>query len=141
MLIFVFMKKNTDSDQLTAHLQKLPLTLQPAIDYLRKIILSVDSEISEHIKWNSPAFYYSGAMKDFDPKTYKRDLIVLNLRNEKIMCVLPTGMNIKNNIEIFEGAYADGRRIINFKDLADIKSKEEKLIALIKEWLECLEKL
>ena len=95
--------KLTGSEQVTEHISKLPQTIQPAVEYLRQVILSIDTEIGEHIKWNSPAFYFSGEMKPFDPKEYKRDILVMNLRNEKIMCVLPTGMKIEKNTEILEG--------------------------------------
>jgi hypothetical protein len=131
--------KLTESEQVTEHISKLPQTIQPAIEYLRQVILSIDKEIAEHIKWNSPAFYFSGEMKMFDPKEYKRDILVMNLRNEKIMCVLPTGMKIVNNTEILEGKYTDGRRMINFKNLDDIKAKEQKLRNSITEWLELIE--
>lgn len=134
------MVKLTDSELVTEHISKLPENVKPAIEYLRKVMLSINCEISEHIKWNSPAFYYSGKIKAFNAKEYKRDILVLNLRNNKIMCVLPTGMNIINNTEILEGDYTDGRRIIHFKDLDDIKVKEQKLINAITEWLELIEK-
>lgn len=133
-------KKISDSEQVTQHIKGLPENIQKTIEYLRKFILSVDKEIAEHIKWNSPAFYFSGEMKDFDPKEYKRDILVMNLRKDKILCVLPTGMNIKKNIEILEGKYTDGRRIINFNDLTDIKEKEEKLKFTIREWLDLIER-
>ena len=109
-------------------------------DYLRQLMLSIDIEIAEHIKWNSPAFYYSGQMRTSNPKAYKQDILVMNLRNAKIMCVLPTGMKIKVNTEILEGSYTDGRRIINFINIDDIKQKETKLRAAIKEWLTLIEK-
>lgn len=127
--------KLTGSEQVTEHISKLPQTIQPAVEYLRQVILSIDTEIGEHIKWNSPAFYFSGEMKPFDPKEYKRDILVMNLRNEKIMCVLPTGMKIEKNTEILEGKYTDGRRMINFKNLDDIKAKEKQLKDAITEWL------
>lgn len=132
--------KLTGSEQVTEHIGKLPQTIQPATEYLRQVILSIDKEIAEHIKWNSPAFYFSGEMKQFDPKEYKRDILVMNLRNDKIMCVLPTGMRIVKNTEILEGKYTDGRRMINFKDLANIKAKEQQLRNAITEWLELIEK-
>jgi len=132
--------KLTNSEQVKEHIGKLPETIRPAIEYLRQVILSIDTEIAEHIKWNSPAFYFSGKMKPFDPKEYKRDILVMNLRNDQIMCVLPTGMRIVKNSEILEGKYTDGRRMINFKDLDDIKAKEQKLRNAITEWLELIEK-
>ncbi len=132
--------KFTDREQVDQHIAKLSPHIQPTIQYLRQVMLSIDNEIAEHIKWNSPAFYYSGEIKAFDPKEYKRDILVMNLRKDKIMCVMPTGMNIKTNVDILEGDYADGRRMIYFKDLEDIQQKESKLRATIKEWLSLIEK-
>ena len=132
--------KLSDTEQVTAYIKQIHISIQPAVAYLRQAILAIDAEISEQIKWNSPAFYYSGKMKLFDPKAYKRDIIVMNLRGDKIMCVLPTGTSIKTNIEILEGDFKDGRRIINFKDLDDIKEKEEKLRVAILEWLTLVER-
>ena len=79
-------------------------------------------------------------MKAFDPKEYKRDILVMNLRKDKIMCVLPTGMTIKKNIEILEGNYSDGRKMIHFTNLDDIKTKENKLKETIQEWLSLIKK-
>ncbi|GAB1462250.1 DUF1801 domain-containing protein [Pedobacter sp.] len=132
--------KYTNNEQVTAHIAKLPKNIQPAVTYLRELMLAIDDEISEHIKWNSPAFYYSGAMSAFNAKEYKRDILVMNLRKDKIMCVLPTGMVIKNNTEILEGNYTDGRRIIYFRDLDDIQLKAPLLKNAIKEWLALVEK-
>ncbi len=128
------------SELVSQYIGKLPQDIQPAIEYLRQLILSIDNEIAEHIKWNSPAFYFSGEMKAFEANEYKRDILVMNLRNRKIMCVLPTGMNIKNSTQILEGNYADGRRMISFKDLDDIKLKELQLKDTIREWLSLVEK-
>lgn len=130
----------TDSEQVTRYIAALPTEIQPAVEYLRQVMLSIDQDIAEHIKWNSPAFYFSGEMSAFDSKEYKRDLLVLNLRKDKIMCVLPTGMRIRNNIELLGGDYTDGRRMIYFKDVADIKLKEQKLRNTIKEWLALVKK-
>ncbi len=132
--------KQTDTEQVTAHIQKLSPSIRPAVEYLRKVILSVSDEIKEHIKWNSPAFYYSGAMKDFDPKEYKRDILVMNLRNNKLMCVLPTGQNIKTNVELLTGDYTDGRRLVTFEDLNDIQANEQKFRDAINEWLNAIDK-
>ncbi len=132
--------KLSDQELVSQHIEKLPLDIRSAVEYLRQVILSTDNEIAEHIKWNSPAFYFSGEMKHFDPKEYKRDLLVMNLRKDKIMCVLPTGMRIQKNTELLEGEYPDGRRMISFKHLDDIKQKEQKLKDTIREWLSLIEK-
>lgn len=132
--------KLTASEQVSAHIQQLSPALQPAIEYLRQLMLSIDPMIAEHIKWNSPAFYYAGEMKPFAAKEYKRDILVMNLRNDQITCVLPTGMSIQQNTAILEGDYTDGRRMIRFQDLSDIQAKEAALRATIQEWLDMVEK-
>lgn len=132
--------KLSDSEKVAQHIQLLPLSIQPTVEYLRSIILSVDPAIDEHIKWNSPAFYYSGEMKSFDAKEYKRDILVINIRNEKILCVLPTGMSIQKNAEVLEGNYSDGRRMISIKDLEDLRSKESGIINALKEWISIVDK-
>jgi hypothetical protein len=132
--------KLTDTELVTKHIENLPNDIQQAVMHLRQIMLSINPEIAEHIKWNSPAFYYSGKMKSFDPKTYKQDILVVNLRKNTLLCVLPTGATLTQNTKILEGNYTDGRRLITFKDLADLKAKENELKNVINEWLSLVEK-
>lgn len=47
--------------------------------------------IGEQIKWNNPCFYFTGEMPAFDPKEYKREIVVMNLFKGRIMLVLPSG--------------------------------------------------
>lgn len=133
------MPKLTDTQLVTEHIQKLSPELIEPVAYLRKLILSAHPEIAEHIKWNSPAFYYTGEMKAFDPKEYKRDLAVMNL-NRGMMLVLPTGQRLKPRPGLLEGKYTDGRRLVKFKDLGEIKKKEEALTEAIREWIETVDR-
>jgi hypothetical protein len=130
----------SDSDKVTILIKKLKPSLAEAVGILRTIILAVDKEIAEHVKWNSPAFYYSGEMKPFDPKEYKRDIAVMNLNKGYILLILPTGANIKDSTGLLEGDYKDGRRMITLKDAFDIKSKEKQIRKIIKDWLNLIEK-
>lgn len=132
--------KLSDSEKVAQHIQLLPLSIQPTVEYLRSMILSIDPAIAEHIKWNSPAFYYSGEMKSFDAKEYKRDILVIHIRNEKILCVLPTGMSIQKHTEVLEGNYTDGRRMISIKNLDDLRSKETEIVNALKEWISLIDK-
>ena len=132
--------KLSDSEQVTAHIKKLDPALGKIIETLRKIILSTGIEIGEQIKWNNPSFYYTGEMKEFDPKEYKRELIVMNLHKGRIMLVLPSGAKVNDKSGLLEGDYKDGRRLIIFKDMKDVKAKEKALQAIIKEWLKLVDK-
>jgi hypothetical protein len=110
------------------------------VESLRKIILGTDKEIGERIKWNNPSFYYSGEMKPFDPKEYKREIIVFNLYKGRIMLVFPSGAKLKDATGFLEGEYKDGRRIVVFKDMEDVKSKEKVLQKVIRDWLKFVDK-
>ena len=132
--------KLSDSEQVTAHIKRLEPAVGKIIQYLRKMILSTDKEIGERIKWNNPSFYYTGEMKPFDPKEYKREIIVFNLFKGRIMLVFPSGAKVKDKSGLLEGDYKDGRRITIFKDMKDAKAKEKTLQAVIKEWLKLVDK-
>lgn len=126
--------------EVTNHIQKLDPTLAIIVEELRQIILSTDSEIGERIKWNNPSFFYLGEMKPFNPKEYKREIIVMNLFKNRIMLVFPSGAKVNNSSKLLEGKYADGRRLITFNDLIDVKSKAASLQEIIREWLKLVEK-
>ncbi len=132
--------KLSDTELVTQHIQKLEPALGKIIETIRKIILSTDKEIAEHIKWNNPSFYYSGEMKPFDPKEYKRDLIVMNLHKGRIMLVFPSGAKVNDTSGLLEGDYKDGRRLAIFTDMKDVKAKEKNLQAVIKKWLKLVDK-
>ena len=126
----------SDQQQVSQHIQKLG----KSIEYIRQFILSTDPEISERIKWNNPSFYYTGEMKPFDPKEYKREIIVMNLHKGKIMLVWPSGAKVKDSSGLLEGDFKDGRKTIVFNDLADVKTKEKLLSKTIRAWLKLVDK-
>lgn len=132
--------KLSDSQQVTAHIKKLDAELAVIVEYIRQIILNTDVEIGERIKWNNPSFYYTGPIKEFDPKEYKREIVVFNLFKGRIMLVFPSGAKVNDASGFLTGDYKDGRRIAMFSDLDDVKSKEKILQSIIKKWLELVEK-
>jgi len=132
--------KLPDTEQVTAHIKKLDSSIRKTVESLREIILGTDKEIGERIKWNNPSFYYTGEMKSFDPKEYKRELIVFNLFKNRIMLVFPSGAKVNDKTGFLQGDYKDGRRVAIFKDLADVESNEKILRTVIKKWLKLVDK-
>ena len=128
------------NEMVTEYIQKLGDPYSEIIETIRQIILSVDKEIGEQIKWNSPSFFYKGEMKPFDPKEYKRDIVVVNFRKNKILLVFPTGAIINDKWGLLEGDYKDGRRLVSFTDLKDVKAKKQALKNVLTEWLNLVEK-
>jgi hypothetical protein len=132
--------KLSDSEQVTAHIKKLEPAVGKVVETIRQIILSTDKEIGERIKWNNPSCYYTGEMKPFDPKEYKREIVVFNLFKGRIMLVFPSGAKVNDTSGLLEGDYKDGRRLVVFKDMKDVKAKEKALRKVIKDWLKLVDK-
>ena len=135
------MSKPTLTEQVTQHIAKMTPQVAQTMQAIREVILETSPEIGEHIKWNSPAFYYTGEIKAFDAKEYKRDLVVYNLRkNGSIMLVFPTGATINDTTGILEGNYTDGRRMVTVTDITDLQNKKQAIQTVIKQWLDLIEK-
>ena len=79
--------KSSEPEKVDAYIRGVKHPLAKVVEALRKIILSTDPEIGEEIKWNAPTFLYSGDMKPFNPKDYKRHLVVFNLHRKD--CIRP----------------------------------------------------
>lgn len=130
-------KDVNDPQSITAYIQKLDKPLAPLIEAIRQVILQTDQLIGEQIKWNSPSFFYLGAMPPFDPKEYKRDIAVINLyKKNHALLIFPTGARVNDTMGILEGDYKDGRRMVKINDLDDLSTKSLALQTVIKQWLE-----
>lgn len=133
-------QNKTDSEQVADFLKKLDEPVREAIQFLREVVLAQDTAIIDHIKWNAPAFYYTGEMREFDPKEYRRDVLVANLRNGKIMLVFPTGMHLNPQPNLNEENKKDGRRILTFHTPEELRARGSELKALVQDWLGRIEK-
>lgn len=98
----------SDHELVTSHIKKLDTEFGKIIETIRQIILGTDKEIGERIKWNNPSLYYTGEMKPFDPKEYKREIIVFNLLKNRIMLVFPGDAKVNDTTGFPEGDYKDG---------------------------------
>ena len=128
--------KPSQPEKVSEYLQKCEHPLKDVLVALREIILSSDKEIGEEIKWNAPAFFFSGEMETFDPKEYKRHLIVSNLyKKDCIRLVFPSGARVEDTSGLLQGDYADGRRIAVFYSLKDVEAQKAALQEIIKKWL------
>ncbi len=133
--------KLSDTDAVDFYMDALKHPLKNLAGNLRKIILAADEEIGEEIKWNAPAFFYKGKMKPFNPKEYKRHIIVFNFaKKDCIRLVFPSGAKMGDVSGLLQGNYADGRRLAIFSTMEDIKVKQQQLQSLIRIWLDLLEK-
>jgi len=133
--------KPSETNKVNEYMSALNHPLKKVMEALRQIILATDTGIGEEIKWNAPAFFYMGKMKPFNPKEYKRHIVVSNLfKKDCIRLVFPSGAKLSNNAGLLEGDYADGRRLAMFRHVDEVKSKEKALQKVIEEWLNLLDK-
>lgn len=118
-------------------IQKLEPNIAEAVEAIRAIILDSDTQIGEQIKWNSPSFFFMGEMPLFDPKEYRRDIVVLNLHKKDFaLLVFPTGAKINDKSGLLEGKFADSRKVIKLRyDVQEIKSKGVALQEIIRDWI------
>lgn len=133
--------KPSEPEQVAAYLARLKHPLAEVVTALREIILKTDASIGEEIKWNAPAFFFTGEMPPFDPKEYKRHLVVMNLaKPDSIRLVLMGGARVKDPSGLLEGDYADGRRLATFTSMAEVKAKQKALQSIVRALLQTLEK-
>ena len=131
--------KLSDTEMVSAYIEKLGEPVCEIVEALRQIILNTNAEIAEEIKWNAPSFYYTGEMKPFDPKEYRRHIIVMNL-HKRILLVFPSGARIDNASGLLTGDYKDGRRLIEVKTMDDVRGITPALQAAIEDWLSKVDK-
>lgn len=134
------MEKQSDTELVTALVEKLDAENKSTVEFLRQLILNTDNEIGEQVKWNSPSFYFTGEMKAFNPKEYKRDILVINIHRGSILLVFPTGATITDINDLKAVNYPDGRKIIKIAGIEDAKAKQKSLQTIIVEWLGKVEK-
>ena len=129
------------SEKVDEYLAKVKPPLLDVMQQVRKIILAAGDEISEEIKWNSPAFFYTGEIKPFNPKEYKRHIVVFNVaKNNSLRLIFISGAKINDATGLLEGDYNDGRCIAQLNSTDEVKEKEHNLTAAIQKWLALVEK-
>lgn len=116
------------------HMKALKHPLRDVAKQLRSIILSTHRAVGEGIFWNAPCFYFTGPMKPFDPKTYKRYIVGFNFfKQDCVRLIFLRGAEVKDPKGILEGKYADGRRLLLIRSLEDLKEKEKDLKNILKQ--------
>jgi len=137
----VALTKPSEPGAVDAYMKSLKHPLTDVVASLRQIILNVDAQIGEEIKWNAPTFFFTGEMKPSDPKQYKRYLIVFNLFQKNcIRLVFWGGAKVNDKSGFLQGDYADGRRLASFHSLDEVRSNRKQLENVLRTQLKHLDK-
>ena len=122
-------------------LKKLNHPLKQVAGYLRKVILNADKSIGEGIYWNAPAFFYTGKMKPFEPKEYKRYLVGFNFyKQDTLRLVFLRGADAPNPNSLLTGNFKDKRKIVSFQNIDQVKKAETDLIKIIKDLIKKIDR-
>ncbi|NOU47107.1 MAG: DUF1801 domain-containing protein [Bacteroidales bacterium] len=131
----------SESQLVNEYMDRLEHPMFDLAQYLRTYILSVDKNIGEGIYWNVPTFYFTGKMKPFNPKEYKRFIVNFNFyKQDTLRIIFLRGADATDPTGFLEGDYKDGRRIASFKSIDELKSKERELKSIIKQLIKRMDK-
>ena len=132
--------KVSEPNAVSAFISDLEHPRSDVVTMLRQVILEASPSVGEEIKWNAPSFFYTGAMRAFNPKEYKRHLVVFNLhKKDHIQLVFLGGANVRDTSGLLTGDYKDGRRLAVFYDVADVGVRKSALQRIVLEQLQLLE--
>ena len=131
---------DTNHQLVTDHISGAGSPHREIIQAIREILLDADGSIAEQIKWNSPAFFYTGEMKAFRANEYKRDLAVLRLHRGTVLLIFPTGNRIDERIPLKGQNYPDGRKIVLFEKLEEVHRNADALTRAVRDWIGGIEK-
>ncbi|CAG7616428.1 DUF1801 domain-containing protein [Paenibacillus allorhizosphaerae] len=127
--------KQSGHEQVVEYLSNLDHPLKMEIEEVRQIILSANTQLSEHIKWNAPSFCYKN-----------EDRITFNLHGKGFFRIIfHCGAKVKENRR--EGPLFDDhtgllawvavdRAVVKIVDMNDVQAKKDRLTELVTKWIE-----
>jgi hypothetical protein len=124
----------TNPQEVIDFLDQAKHPLRSEIDYLRNVINNSAPQLTEHIKWNAPSFVLNGDdCITFNLPPNQKAIRLVFHRGAKVKEQTPERL-ISNTPDWFKWA-ANDRAVVTFSDLEEIKSKEEQIITLVKNWI------
>ena len=120
-------KKPSDAEQVAAYMTGLDHPLKAGIEAVRSVIKGADSRLNERIKWNAPSYYYKVDLRTFQIRPVDR-----------IHLVFHHAAVVRIQSDLLEGDYKD-RRMVYFRDIADLETKREEFVRVIKAYADLME--
>jgi len=121
--------------QVVEYLNNLEHPLKKEIEIVREIILGVNEQITEHIKWNAPSFCFNN-----------EDRITFNLQGKGFFRLIfhcgakkidrqESGPLFDDATGLLEWASGD-RAIVKFAGMKDVEANREKLAEVVAKWIQ-----
>ncbi len=106
--------------------------LKAEIEAIRTLILGVDPQINESIKWNAPSFSTTDHFATLKLRPVESVQLVFHT-GAKVKAV-PIAMVIDDPAGLLKWAAKD-RGVITFTDRQDVVSKQDALVAIVRQWI------
>lgn len=120
--------RKTNTEEVNEFMENLDHPFKAEVQAVREIILNVNNQITEEVKWKAPSFSYKGYMVTF------------NLwAKQHVHLVFHNGAILDHSSGLLEGSYPD-RRMVYFTSMEDVMTKKSALEGLIREWVEVMDK-
>lgn len=100
---------------------------------MRRLILGVDPEIREGIKWNAPSFRTTEHFATFNLRAKDRIRLILHL-GAKVKATAKEGIQVADPSGLLEWLARD-RCLVSFTDENDLEAKRAALQAVVREWI------
>jgi hypothetical protein len=123
----------TSTEAVEEYINTLDHPLKAELEAVRQIILGVNKEIAEGIKWNAPSFYF----KDWFATTGLRSKDFVHVvfhTGAKVKASATQGVAIDDPSGLLEW-HAKDRCSAKFYDMKDVKAKKAALQDIVKQWL------
>jgi hypothetical protein len=115
------------TEEVNAFMEALDHPFKAEVQAVRAIIMGVNDQITEQIKWAAPTFSYKGYMATF------------NLwAKQHVHLVFHNGAILSDADGLLEGDYPD-RRMVYFSTLEDVLEKQAALEKLVEEWVKVMD--
>lgn len=127
------MKTKLLNDEVTEFLDKINHPMRVEIEYIRKLVLNSNSNLSENIKWNGPNYHIGG-----------EDRITLRINPlNQIQVIFHRGAKKKEQPKdkLLGDEYAllswkeNDRAILNFKSLKEIEDNRVTFQEIVVKWI------
>ena len=128
-------RKSNINSEVTDFLNELNHPFRKEIELLRNVVLSVDTNLTENIKWNGPNYCFDNEDRitmRIQPTTSKQIQLVFHRGAKKQE--QPTDKMIASKSKMLVWKEND-RAIASFKNRQDIDNAKTELTEIIKQWI------
>lgn len=120
------------SEDVVAFIKALQHPREAEILALRKIILGVDKNVAEGIKWNSPSFHTTLDFATFHLRSKEGTLVILHRGSTAEQGGKALTIDDPAELLTWRGP---SRAIITFKSLNDVKQRKSAFVKILKQWI------